>query len=515
MLDNYIEETKPLFKMLKTEAFRFVVVRYNHYNVVRQIQKELQAQFPDRPSTMLKTYEVDYRKIMDEYYALGRGFLFLESFDDILGDEPNPNNTPTIVQNNERKRGITAGLNLRRDKLAQYPIALIVFIPATADKLYARIIMEKMPDLWSFRSLVLDIEVASETRETATLSLSKLTTSPSKKISEETLKAKRKELTILKKQLNNTPQEETAYRLKLYPQIATLLTETGDYKNALKIIEEWGKIYPYNNVWVARADVYKEMGKIEQALEIYDKVVQYCEQELTKNGVKLDRSATLGDALKGEPVSQEVYDKFIDSKYVADDLAKVLLKIYNIEKDKDKLIAILKRQLQLREDYGESDSFEVYTLIHYLLGEKYYSIENYDEASIHLKESIKIIEKNKLETKRQNTLIDSLSYLGVIYLRQKSYEKIFEIANKISTILAKSYKENSDEKDTKQSMALSYALSGDANYYLGNHDKAFLLLKKAKYLFTELSEEYPEEEVYKNNLKEVLKTLQLIESNAV
>ena len=38
MLDNYDEETKPLFKLLKTEAFRFVIVRYNHFSFVQQLE---------------------------------------------------------------------------------------------------------------------------------------------------------------------------------------------------------------------------------------------------------------------------------------------------------------------------------------------------------------------------------------------------------------------------------------------------------------------------------------------
>ncbi|MDZ7876207.1 MAG: hypothetical protein U5L45_00975 [Saprospiraceae bacterium] len=38
---------------------------------------------------------------------------------------------PEVAANNYRRKDITIGLNLRRDKLAQHPIALIVCVPAS------------------------------------------------------------------------------------------------------------------------------------------------------------------------------------------------------------------------------------------------------------------------------------------------------------------------------------------------------------------------------------------------
>ncbi len=140
-INNYMEETKPLFHLLRTEAFRFIIVRYNHYSLVNQLKGELLKRFPDRPQNTIDSRETDYRVLVESYYKAATGFFFIEYFEEILA---NPE--------------IYSGLNQRRDKLATYPIALIVFISSSTDELFARQIMEKMPDLWSFRSLLLDLK---------------------------------------------------------------------------------------------------------------------------------------------------------------------------------------------------------------------------------------------------------------------------------------------------------------------------------------------------------------------
>ena len=136
-----MEETKPLFRLLRTEAFRFIIVRYNHYSLVTRLKDDLLLHFPERPQNTINARNTDYRLLVDSYYKAEKGFFFVENFDKIL---TNPE--------------IYSGLNQRRDKLALYPIALIVFISSSTDELFARQIMEKMPDLWSFRSLLLDLK---------------------------------------------------------------------------------------------------------------------------------------------------------------------------------------------------------------------------------------------------------------------------------------------------------------------------------------------------------------------
>ncbi len=238
MLDNYIEETKPLFKILKTEAFQFVIVRYNHIKFVRQLQNDLIEKFPDRLSKTLNCREFTYQKLMEEYFYLEKGFLFLEDFGSLLQtDEQNS-------LEKYRKREILGILNRRRDKIAQYPIALIVFVPATIGTMYSRKMIENMPDMWSFRSLILDIKGDVEILRTMTNIVEPSTEEKAdlKKIKNE----KRKELKLLLSLLNKTPDEEVQYKLTLYPQIVKIQTFLEKYEDALLVIEEWEKNTKHN-----------------------------------------------------------------------------------------------------------------------------------------------------------------------------------------------------------------------------------------------------------------------------
>ena len=162
MSDNYAEETRPLFKLLRNPAFRFIIIRYNHYDLIRRLVNDLRSLFPDRPLLQINTAETRYEALTAAYFGINNGFLLLDRFEDVLIEsrDSRGNETPQMQANNERRRGITAGLNLRRDKLAQVPNALILLVPASSEVLYGKAIMEKMPDLWSFRSLMLDLEQA-------------------------------------------------------------------------------------------------------------------------------------------------------------------------------------------------------------------------------------------------------------------------------------------------------------------------------------------------------------------
>ena len=283
MSDNYQEETQPLFKLLKNPAFRFVIVRYNHYSLVQRLEHDLQKRFPDRPSQIISllNQSIDYPQLSQAYFNLHSGFLFIENFDDLFKEDKNSRGeeTPDMAQNNQRRRHITAGLNLRRDKLAQYPIALFVFIPASTDSLYAKTIMEKMPDLWSFRSLMLDLvqTLATDAAEITNDRLLAGDNRPETRL-ETTLGGtdKKAELARLLDLLNATPETETAFRLTLYPQIADLQTELGLYQDALLTLKDWeqqANEADKANIKISAGDVYEDIGQLEAALGQFEQAL--------------------------------------------------------------------------------------------------------------------------------------------------------------------------------------------------------------------------------------------------
>ncbi|SJM95433.1 hypothetical protein CRENPOLYSF2_560013 [Crenothrix polyspora] len=307
MSDNYQEETQPLFKLLRNEAFRFIIVRYNHYSLVQQLQKDLQQRFPDRPVNTFNAKTVDYHQLTQAYYDLGSGFFFIENFDDLLKEDKNSlgQETPETAQNNERRRHITAGLNLRRDKLAKYPIALIVFIGFSADSLYAKKIMEKMPDLWSFRSLLLDLEMplANDQPDWQNQQTEITNRSLERPISSLGGTDKQAELNRLLELLAATPKNETAFRQTLYPQIADLQNDLGDYQAAIDTLQTWGKIVnddEKSQIWFKMGDIYTQLGDLDKALTLFQTYHKLQKELFTsdptnihfKNGLAISYSKT-------------------------------------------------------------------------------------------------------------------------------------------------------------------------------------------------------------------------------
>ncbi|HOY94968.1 MAG TPA: hypothetical protein PK509_04475 [Catalimonadaceae bacterium] len=162
LASNLDQEIVPLFKMLRTPAFRFVLVLHNHDRLVEELIKKITASFPDRPQARLSVDKTDFQTFAKTYEELGSGFLFLEHFEEVV-----KNGTEGIFSDRrkERIKDLTIGLNLKRDRLAKNPVALISFlsISANEDVQPIRILMQKLPDLWSFRSLILNLEKEIET----------------------------------------------------------------------------------------------------------------------------------------------------------------------------------------------------------------------------------------------------------------------------------------------------------------------------------------------------------------
>ncbi|WP_052700713.1 tetratricopeptide repeat protein [Methylocucumis oryzae] len=285
MSDNYDTETQPLFKLLRTEAFRFIIVRYRHFSSVQRLQADLRQRFPDRPITTIDAAlpAFDYRAFSQRYFTQTRGFFFIEHFDDVLKEQRDSlgQETREMAQHNERRRNITAGLNLRRDRLAQHPIALFVFIAGSAGELYAKTIMEKMPDLWSFRSLLMDLTYFPELSIDATAEALPMQSIKLSAINAEAEPQSNEELARLLRNLQETPDTETAYRLTLYPQIAERQTDLGLYHAALATLDEWQQQAGQNQalILIKKADLLTTLGELQTGLTLHQQALNLYRQE--------------------------------------------------------------------------------------------------------------------------------------------------------------------------------------------------------------------------------------------
>ncbi|MCB0837650.1 MAG: hypothetical protein KDD99_13355, partial [Bacteroidetes bacterium] len=229
-VNNYQEEITFLYRLLRTETFRFIIVRYNHYSLLQALKQDVKKKFPDRSVKEIDATKITYRELIDTYIELGSGFFFIENFRQILKD-------PELY----------AGLNQRRDKLAQYPIAIFALVEPPAERHFGREIMEKMPDLWSYRSLMMDLKKeltpCNQTFELTTQLRREGFFQPlPSTLGGNTQQEKETELARLEKQLSATPETEIPLRLTLFSQIAELQFETSAFDRTLQTLKAWEKV---------------------------------------------------------------------------------------------------------------------------------------------------------------------------------------------------------------------------------------------------------------------------------
>jgi tetratricopeptide (TPR) repeat protein len=418
MSDNYADETKPLFKLLRTEAFRFVIVRYNHFSLVQQLEKDLKSLFPNRPLQKVDAQKLDYQRISKDYFSLENGFFFIQNFDSLLKEDKDRfgKETPLMSAENERRRHITAGLNLRRDKLAKYPIALFVFLPARGGELFAKIIMEKMPDLWSFRSIILDLE----TTKVSDKGNLKANAMQLDNVSDDSSLNKNKQLQEFNRLLSllkKTPKHEVAYRLTLYPQIVDAAIAIGKYKEALSMLDKWETQANDNDrgdIWLNKGWVFTDMGS-------FDKAQKYLAKALT----------------------------FFDKSRNVFKLALTFFRIGNTfgkQSDYVEAIASFEKAIALKPDFYEA--FSNMGLSYSLKGESIKAIESYEQV-IAIKPDF----------------YEALNDMGFLYALQGKNLKAIDFFEQAIAIKPDDYWAFND--------------MGYAYYKLGNYDKAIECYQKS------------------------------------
>ena len=484
MSDNYAEETQPLFKLLRTEAFRFVIVRYNHYSFVEQLEKDLKRLFPNRPIKKVDAQKLDYTRITNAYFSLKKGFFFIKNFDDVLKEERDSLNveTPQYAAQNERRRHITAGLNLRRDKLAKFPIALFVFVPASTGELYAKIIMEKMPDLWSFRSIILDLEkdinITVKPNIVVEGEIERLF-----KIRDEITPFNPKQPTELNRLLSllkKTQKNEIAYRLTLYPQITDASIDSGDYESALSILDEWEDNTNESDkglIWLKKGDVFTTIGKLEESLKHFEKALTFFENKEDKANIAVclerlgNTYTTLGNLDKALTFYEE-RNRIGKELYVANP-NNVVFKL----------------------GLGWSNQF---------LGNTHTSFGNLDKAigfygeMNHLFEELYAANPNNVDFK--NGLAISYSKLGSTHTALGNLDKALSFYIEYNRLEKELYVAYPNNVPFKHGLVISYLKLGDTHTTLGNLDKALVFYEDSTKLMKELYAAYHNNVEFKNSL---------------
>ena len=539
--NNYEEEAWLLFKMLEHESFHFVMVHYNHYGMIERLQSDLKEKFPKRKFKKLDAAKSDYRNIMDAFYELEKGILWLENFEDILKIEPKQ------IEQTERKKGITAGLNLRRDKLAKSPIALILLIASTSDELYARKIMERMPDLWSFRSLLLDLKqetiVQESTRGIETDVQKEI--QPVSTLGGETRAAKLKELNRLLDLLKSTPQTETAFLLSLYPQIVKLQTDLGQPLKALVILEEWEKLASKQTlddkeslnlkaeIQFTKGKLYDTVGKLDAAQQAFKNSLNFYKD--TDN--KFNQSACLqylGDIQKQKgnlnkakelfeedlKISKLLGEQNPDNVEFKNNLAIAYERIGNIHKQKgngEKAFEAFQEYFNLQRELVESNPDNVefkngLAIAYSNIGDIHQQKGNWEKAFEAFQKYFtlrkELVESNPNNVQFKNGLSIAYDRIGDIHQQKGNWEKAFEAFQKYFTLRKELVEQNPNNVQFKNGLAVAYFKLSEINQKSGNIDQAILYCQKAQKILSELVEKSPNIVEYKSNLEEANEKLE-------
>ena len=494
MSDNYAEESKLLFKQLRTTAFRFIIVQYNHYSLVQNLLEDIQLQFPNKTITKLDTPSTDFESIMNEYKQLNEGVLVLNYFDNILKEETNSLGVETKEMQvlNKQKRTITAGLNLRRDKLAKLNNTLLITIQARSGELIAKKIMEKMPDLWSFRTLFLDLkkEVSNERLQKGIQKnqevLSRNNNQELTTLGGSTKEDKEAELQQLLTQLNNSTENDIAYKNTLYPQIVEICKDLGKYSLALEYLDEWflnAAEEGHFKILVKKGDVNMEMGNISKAKENYYTALKLLNQKESKTeNEKYDLT--------------KLYSKLGDTQS----------KLGNIEKALENFEKALKLNKELYISHPENASYKNGLAICYeRQGSMQRTLGNVEKAMEYFEKDLEL-SKELYETHPENA--NYKNGLAVSYERQGSMqrtlgnvEKAIEYFEKHLVLREELYETHPENVRFKNSLATGYSILGELyEVNLKDKYKANEYYIFSKNIWLELINNFPKNTKFKNNL---------------
>lgn len=480
MSDNYSEETRPLFKLLRNPAFRFVIVRYNHYSLVRRLADDLRSLFPDRQLVEMNAARADYQEITTVFFGMRSGFLLLDQFEDVLSlsHDSQEKESKEIQVSNERRRGITAGLNLRRDKLAQVPNALILLLRAADNTLFGKAIMEKMPDLWSFRSLIVNLEKRLEiARE---IPLKNRQTAPEHVLNHLETEASEAELKRLIALVNTTPQTETTYLSTLWPQIADQQEKLGRYEDALNSLEAWEQIaenQDLGDIWFRHGTILQLLGNLTDSEQNLLKAKDFFES----NGdhLNLVRSIlSLGDIQLASDNLEQAQSWFENALALTQHLLK---------------------NAPDNQDYGylAGKSYERIGNVYLSLG-KLTHASDYFEACMRITEDLYLA--NPQNALLKNGLAVSYERLGEVYRTLGLIEKALGFFEKYNLLERELSNGHPQSILYKNNLASSFGELGTIHISLGNLEKALGFFHEFNLLIKDLHENFPQNLSFKNEL---------------
>ncbi|MCU0427138.1 MAG: tetratricopeptide repeat protein [Candidatus Kapabacteria bacterium] len=209
-------------KALRHKAFRLIIIEYNNTAIYQEIAAFLRTTYPERPQREIRFIGNDYRSIMDSLNAAQEAFVLIPDFDRIF----DANNAALCVS-----------FNQRRDYFANRNMVLLCFM-APENVMH---FPEKLPDLWSLRSLEFSFfQEPSQISDSTALDLEStidsaniIVTSFNSDYQEE----KERELASLLSQLEQSDEKNFTLHYYLTKQISNIYLKLNRSEKALENAE--------------------------------------------------------------------------------------------------------------------------------------------------------------------------------------------------------------------------------------------------------------------------------------
>lgn len=436
-MDNFESQIPLLLKTLKSKVFRFIVIQYNHRRIIQRVKDEIKKAIK---GSNIKDVFFDGKNFSEifEFIKSNPGkILAIDDFDKILAI-------------NE----FYINLNQRRDSIASTNVSLICFLPEGEN--YISDCVKKIPDLWSFRSLVLDLRI--ETKEDLRLKFSfdnGLDTE--NQYSGLILSEKKKEYNRLKRKLSKIEKNDESIGLlnTLYPQIINICDELGKYKEGLFFADEWytiaiknkfeekgNEIFP--EILADRAKMNWEIGNYPEAHELMEKVLSLCEKIYGSGSIEFNENqANLALILKD-------MERYSEAKKIAE---ITLEKAINIYGENHPIVAKRRTNLALilhdLGEYSEAKKLNELALASDILyyGEEHPSVAiKQSNLAVNLSSLGELLKAKQLLEKaiisdikyygiKHPTTAASLSNLSVVLIKSGEYLKARELIKDAYSIL--------------------------------------------------------------------------------
>ena len=457
------QEMQLLLRSVQPEIFRLIFVQHNHRQVVGEVLKQLRTNYPKRAINLLQVTDQDYRGLTTAIYQQNGGILALENFQEIL-----------------KKPDISVGFNQRRDKIAEYPLALLCFIPTGGEVLSD--LMKKLPDLWSFRNLV--VELMQELTEDIMVTVPASPEPAFSSLGGKTIQRKEKELNRLIRRVEKLQTESDSAALinTYYPQILQLSVETGAYQRGLEYAEQFLKIAEKNR------DDYNLPALYSTALAWKSRFLQYLGRFNDAKGL-LEEALSLDVADFGEEHPWTV-GKLIDMAQVYEKLGA-----YDVAKD------LYERSLAASvKIYG--DNHPDIAAIKSNLGVTYHRLGEYEKARDLLEEVLALTTQYHGENNSIGDISVEKSNLAMVYKDLGEYEKALKLLEEALISDKANYGEKHPKVATRQSnLGVVYQ---DVGQFKQARDLLEQSLTNYKYTF---GEQHPAVATGQSNLATVYESL--------